>query len=293
MFPIVLAHGIARFDILREKLDARLNLPSTQLDDELQYFRNVRTFLAANGFHNVVNTNVDFAGSVERRAGELKQQIEHLLPGAEKIHIIAHSMGGLDARLMIAEMGMAERVASLTTIGTPHLGTSLADHVIDHGGNLWIELLEKAVRLNLEGAHDLRISTCAIFNERLRDAEAKNGVVYQTYASFEERKDVFLPLVLSWTFIHDHQGNNDGLVPVSSQKWQSELIASDGTRKLIAQHEFPFPADHLNQCGWWDLSEAQNPFFHGTFTQQRANYEMKVKNLYLEIARGLQNLENR
>src|SRR5688500_10319731 len=145
MFPIVLAHGIARFDILREKIDERLNLPPTQLDDELQYFRNVRTYLAANGFPDVVSTNVDFAGSVEQRADELKDRIDELLPDAEKIHIIAHSMGGLDARLMIAEKGMAERVASLTTIGTPHLGTSLADHVINEGGGLLIRSEERRV----------------------------------------------------------------------------------------------------------------------------------------------------
>lgn len=291
MFPIVLAHGIARFDILREKIDQRLDLPPTALDDELQYFRNVRTYLAANGFPQAVNTNVNFAGSVERRAEGLKNQIDALLPEAEKIHIIAHSMGGLDARLMIAEMGMAERVASLTTIGTPHLGTSLADHVISQGGSLWIDFLQKAVRLNLDGFNDLRITACEAFNRRLADAEAKNNVVYQTYSSFEEGNDMFLPLFPSWAYIRAVEGRNDGLVPVSSQKWQSELIASDGTRKTIAQNEFPFPADHLNQCGWWDLSEALSPFFHGTLTQQRINFELRVKNVYLEIAHGLQNIE--
>jgi triacylglycerol lipase len=290
MFPIVLAHGIARFDILREKIDERLNLPPTQLGDELQYFRNVRTYLEANGFREIVNTNVNFAGTVGQRARELKQQIDALLPGAEKVHIIAHSMGGLDARLMIAEMGMADRVASLTTIGTPHLGTSLADHAIDHGGSIWIDLLLQAVRLDLQGFNDLRIDSCAAFNERLRDAEAKNNVVYQTYSSFEAFDDMFVPLMPSWRHIFRHEGDNDGLVPVSSQKWRSEIIASDGTPKQIGQFEFPFPADHLNQCGWWDLSETLNFLFHGSLTQQRANYELKVKNVYLEIARRLENI---
>ena len=49
---------------------------------------------------------------------------------------------------------------------------------------------------------------------------------------------------------------NDGLVTVSSQKWKKELVASDGTPKPVAQNEFPFPADHLNEVGWWDLQEA-------------------------------------
>ena len=69
MFPIVLAHGIARFDILREKIDEKLNLPTNPLDDELQYFKNIRTYLNVNGFPSVSNTNVDFAGSVTLRAG--------------------------------------------------------------------------------------------------------------------------------------------------------------------------------------------------------------------------------
>jgi triacylglycerol lipase len=294
MFPIVLAHGIARFDILREKIDERLNLPPTQLGDELQYFRNVRTFLNANGFPAVFNTDVDFAGPVERRAAELKQQIDDFLArtGAEKAHVIAHSMGGLDARLMIVDLGMAEKVASLTTIGTPHLGTVLADHVINQGGSLWIDFLQKAVRLNLDGFNDLTITACEAFNARARDAEAKNGVFYQTYASFEEGNDMFLPLFPSWAFIRGIEGRNDGLVPVRSQKWESELIASDGTRKPVAQNDFPLPADHLNQCGWWDLSEALNPFFGGSFAQQRINYELKIKNVYLAIAQNLQTIPN-
>ena len=51
------------------------------------------------------------------------------LDGAEhevvigKVNIIAHSLGGLDARQMLTHLGMGSRVASLTTVGTPHRGT--------------------------------------------------------------------------------------------------------------------------------------------------------------------------
>ncbi|CAN5385333.1 hypothetical protein BH10ACI1_BH10ACI1_18110 [soil metagenome] len=294
MFPIVLAHGIARFDILREKLDEELNLSASPLDDELQYFKNIRTYLGANGFPSVFNTNVDFAGSLELRAEQLKNRVNDIIgqTGAAKVHIIAHSMGGLDARKMIVDLDMAEKVASLTTIGTPHLGTILADRVIGHGGSLLIDILQKAVHLNLDGANDLTITACEAFNNRARDSEAKNGIFYQTYSSFEEGNDMFLPLFASWAFIRAMDGRNDGLVPVRSQKWESELVASDGTRKQIIQKEFPFPADHLNECGWWDLAEAVNPFFGGSLTQQKANYELKVKNIYLEIAQNLQNIPN-
>ena len=36
-------------------------------------------------------------------------------------------MGGLDARRLLADPAWRRRVLSLTTIGTPHLGTALAD----------------------------------------------------------------------------------------------------------------------------------------------------------------------
>ncbi len=292
MLPIVLAHGIARFDFLREKLDNELNLLNNPLDDELQYFKNIRTYLGANGFPSVFNTNVNFAGSVDLRAAQLKIRVDEIVAetGAEKVHIIAHSMGGLDARRMIVDLGMAEKIASLTTVGTPHLGTILADHVINRGGSLWIDFLNKAVKLNLNGFRDLTITACEAFNSRAETGEAKNDVFYQTYSSFEEGNNMFLPLVPSWFFIRHNDGRNDGLVSVRSQQWKSDLVAADGTIKSVVQREFPLAADHLNQVGWWDWQEAVNLLFGGSFINQKTNYEGQIKNIYLGIAEGLQNI---
>src|SRR5204862_5513379 len=46
---------------------------------------------------------------------------------APRVNVIAHSMGGLDARYAIARLGAADKIASLVTIGTPHHGTPLAE----------------------------------------------------------------------------------------------------------------------------------------------------------------------
>lgn len=294
MFPIVLAHGIARFDILRQLVHDELNLPPNPLEDELQYFKNVRTLLNNNGFSLVSNTNVEFAGSLKMRAAELKSHVEGILgqSGADKVHIIAHSMGGLDARMMIVDLGMADRVASLTTIGTPHLGTVLADRVLGFGGKLLIKALRDAIRLDLDGFKDLTTSACGDFNRRARDAEAKNDVFYQVYSSYDEGAQMFLPLIGSWTLIRAFEGRNDGLVSVRSQMWESELIASDGMRKQIIQREFPFRADHLNQTGWWNLSETLDGQIGGNPLQEKLDYERQVRNIYLEIAQNLQNLSN-
>jgi triacylglycerol lipase len=285
--PIVLAHGIARFDILLEILRKKANLPETKLDDRFQYFKGIKTHLEAHGF-TVFHPNQDFAGPVDLRAEQLRARVNEALAitGAEKVHLIGHSMGGLDARHMIVDKGMADQVAGLTTIGTPHHGTVLADHLIEHGGVFLMDSLRRLI--NLDGFADLTVAACESFNRRAEDSEARNNVVYQTYASAEDGHLVFAPLVPSWMFIRDREGRNDGLVPFKSQQWQRELIAGDGFRKTIVQKEFPVPADHLNQVGWWDPQEAMNPkvLFTGVF-KQAADYERKIRDLYLEIAQQL------
>jgi len=45
--------------------------------------------------------------------------------------LVAHSMGGLDARHLIARLDPDRRVKSLVTVGTPHLGTPLASWLLD------------------------------------------------------------------------------------------------------------------------------------------------------------------
>lgn len=285
--PIVLAHGIARFDVLLELLRNRLQLPQTELGDGFQYFKGITSHLEAHGFR-VFHPNQDFAGSVDLRAQQLRARVDETLAvtGAKKVHIIAHSMGGLDARHMIVDKGMADRVASLTTIGTPHLGTILANRLIENGGDFLQHVLRPI--LNLDGFDDLQTGVCDEFNRRAEHQEATNTVIYRTVASAEDLHLVFTPLVPSWIFIRDHAGRNDGLVPVASQSWTRELIADDGRRKAIAQSEFPFPADHLNQVGWWDPQEAANPRkLFQSVVKQKHDYEREVRDVYLRIAQSL------
>jgi triacylglycerol lipase len=285
--PIVLAHGIARFDFLLEKLRERFHFPETELGDRFQYFKSIKTHLESHGFR-VFHPNEDFAGPVDLRAGQLQSRVNEVLAttGAQKVNIIAHSMGGLDARHMIVDKGMADKVATLVTIGTPHLGTILADHVIDHGGFFLKEGLRPIV--NLKGFDDLRITACEEFNRRAEHQEATNDVNYRTFAGAEDLAMVFAPLVPAWIFIRDHAGRNDGLVPVSSQAWKNELIANDGRRKPVDQKEFPVAADHLNEVGWWDPQETANPLklLHSRF-KQKEDYESKVRDVYLQIAQSL------
>src|SRR5207237_2783185 len=64
---------------------------------------------------------------------KLAEQISRRFPHGE-VHIIAHSMGGLDARYLLAQnlqcLVDRGRVVSLSTIATPHRGSPVADLLV-------------------------------------------------------------------------------------------------------------------------------------------------------------------
>jgi triacylglycerol lipase len=122
---IVLAHGFLGFDKL---LPGPLPSP--------HYFNGVAAHLTNQG-HNVIEAKVDAIGSVKDRGDQLAEILRNAMPG-EPLHIIAHSMGGLDARHAITNRkDIVTRVKTLVTIGTPHLGSEVADAVVSKVGPLF------------------------------------------------------------------------------------------------------------------------------------------------------------
>jgi triacylglycerol lipase len=213
--PIVLVHGLLGFD--RVKVG-----PFTLL----RYFPGIEDALLAAGFPVCV-PNLSKTRGVAHRAGELKRCILGRFPD-QKVHVIAHSMGGLDARYMISRLGMDERVRSLTTIGTPHHGSAFAD---------WGQRrLGRSVKpfLNFWGIptdafDDLTSDACARFNEQTPDAP---GVRYASVAGNCPRE--LLPRLSLWSadLVTDADGPNDGIVSVRSAAWGETVEVWD--------------ADHMN-----------------------------------------------
>ena len=301
-YPIVLAHGIAPFDSLRQRLVEVFRVEA-RVPDHLHYFRNIASHLRSKGFREVEHTRVSFAGPVARRAQELQEDIAGVLKrtNREKVHVIAHSMGGLDARHMIVKLGMDTRVASLTTIGTPHRGSSLADWGEQNGGERVVEKFQGI--LDLGGFLNLTTKFCEGLNAELEPAEAANRVFYQTYSSSDEEGNVFLPLHWTWKIINEAEqrvegrdGRNDGLVGLASQKWGPGFAGSAGKIKF-EQREFPVPADHLNQVGYWTPSQLRgklraaggwNPLaWLKALLNAPREYENQIKGVYEAIAKDV------
>jgi len=291
-YPIVLAHGIARPDYLIDSIFRTLNLSLYDfsfVSDRFHYFKGIASHLKKHGF-KVHHSSVSFAAGLETRASDLKSEVNKILEksGKKKVHIIGHSMGGLDARHMIVHERMADKVASLTTIGTPHLGTPVADVALEQGVDSLIGRFKAF--LNLEGIRNVTISACREWNTETEAEEAANDVFYQTYSSSKDEKHVFLPFQISWKIIRDREGPNDGLVSVKSQRWKKKLSSGNdkGVLKTITQHDFPINADHLDQIGWWNLNEIHKAgWWNLKALREKNKHEDIIRDVYLGIAESV------
>ena len=210
LYPILLVHGTGFRD-----------------QKGLGYWGRIPKALEARGAR-VFFGGQDGWGTVEHNAAVLKQRVEEVLAQthSEKVHLIAHSKGGLDVRYMVTSLGMAPRVASVTTISTPHHGSRTMDAFFSMPRwmfrlaaffvNGWFRLLGDK--------HPDFFSTCDQFTtawaEKFnRENPDMPGVYYRSYAGVMSswRSDCFM-----WwqnLVIGRVEGENDGLVTAASAQW--------------------------------------------------------------------------
>jgi len=215
-YPVVLVHGIARNDSGRG----------------VHPWGRISRILRDNGVE-VYYGNTDAWGDIKSNAELLKTTVDTILEntGHEKVNIIAHSKGGIDARYFIWKYGYGNRVASLTTVATPHGGSEMADFFFD------LEVIQNdSLRRSLQTIgrlfgdvnpdmystnHDLTTRNMKEFNENIT---ADPGVYYQSVYSVMNNSmdDPFF--YRSHSYIKNISGNNDGLVSERSARWGNNII---------------------------------------------------------------------
>ncbi|KAJ2818817.1 hypothetical protein GGI24_004981 [Coemansia furcata] len=120
--PMVLCHGLYGFDVRGPE-----KLPLLQV----HYWRGIREALEGAGA-KVVIAKVPGTGGVRERAHQLDSLLASRLP-QEKVNIVGHSMGGLDARYLITHVNpKSYSVGTLTTVCTPHRGSPFMDWCRDY-----------------------------------------------------------------------------------------------------------------------------------------------------------------
>ncbi|MFO0969035.1 MAG: hypothetical protein U0793_26070, partial [Gemmataceae bacterium] len=200
----------------------------------ISYFPGIRGLIEAAGNRVLVPRLTSTAG-VPHRAAELKDFIDRHSPN-EPVHLVAHSMGGLDARYMISCLGMEQRVLSLTTMGTPHRGTAFADW-----GIYWLEgfvgpILE-LLGMKKEGFYDVTTTNCRLFNERVPD---RPGVRYFSVAGEHNGSFLAPEWLLPYHIVKKAEGPNDGVVSIESSRWGEHLDVWEGDHLSLVNWLHPF-----------------------------------------------------
>jgi triacylglycerol lipase len=194
------------------------------------------------GQHNVLFPPVQPFGRSEDRAGQLAKAV-HEKQFQGPIHIIGHSMAGLDSRYLIAanHHGLSEpgRIATLTTLSTPHKGSPVADLLL---GSFLSRLFHRAVTGSI-GA--LGIGTGALADLTVESAAKVPNVAlshahisYHSYAATGRMtgKPTAVPLGPTHDYIEKKTGQrNDGLVASESAAY--------------GQFQGTIPCDHADLVG--------------------------------------------
>ena len=210
-YPVVLVHGIGYRD----------NLPL------ISYWGRIPAALRRHGIPVYVST-IEAWAACASNAAALGKELDAVIDksGGGKVNLIAHSKGGLDARFLISRLGYGDRVASLTTVGTPHRGSALADYVVTGFRRFrkqYGALLHIFARLFGDRSPDCSRTldglTVAAMKEFNRAVPDDDRVFYQSLAG-SLKNGVDDPLFyLPYRLLVRREGPNDGLVSVASAAW--------------------------------------------------------------------------
>ena len=253
-WPILLVHGVGFKQA--EKLRLWGRIPET---------------LRAHGARIFISDQ-DAWGSFESNALQLRNAVNRILEDqqAEKINIIAHSKGGIDARVLASMPDMRDRIASITTISSPHHGSKslnwvpfapdLLKRLVSTVADTFLILIGDDNPSFAFVCQSLSASSMQEFNCL---HPAPDTIFMQSYSIVQKKlrtDPFFAPTVLVIRLI---EGENDGLVTKNSAvfgNYQGEINESGSwgfSHVHIVDRSFlPWQYRNLNRDGfdvraWW------------------------------------------
>lgn len=264
-YPVVLCHGLSGFDKLmilpslnyllglsRHTGSRRDYIIANEKGISVEYWFGIKEALEQRGARVMV-AKVPGFGRIEERAGKLnsfiEQEVELMRNESKdavynednrsdrsfkekgekmKVNLVAHSMGGLDARYLIAKLEKQNyQVVSLTTVATPHRGSEMADYVVDAC---------QGIKEHIKLPPSFRQLTTDYLRQFNHDVTDDPKVQYFSYGA-QFTPSWYNVFYGSWAVINRAAGANDGMVSVESAKWGTYL----GTLVNV---------DHLDLINW-------------------------------------------
>ena len=230
-YPLLMVHGIFFRDFKR-----------------FNYWGRIPYELKKNGA-TIYYGNHESAETVEKSAAKLADRIKQVVEetGCEKLNIIAHSKGGLDVKYAIANLDIAQYVASVTTINTPHRGCEFAEYLLNKAPEKSKNAVAAAYNATLrkmgdkspdflEAVGDLTASKCKEISEKADEFDYKaHGIYTQSFGSrMRHAINGAFPLNMSYHLVKYFDGPNDGLVGEPSFRWGEdyEFLSCSGRRGI-------------------------------------------------------------
>ncbi len=152
----------------------------------VDYFYGVRDALESKGVQ-VFEVVLSPVASSEHRALELGSYLHRIVEeqGIQKFHLIVHSQGGLDARVLLSYEYFSSLVVDVITVATPHRGTPVTDALLEEGD---ATLISRTVEWLGEGAAQVLDSNLESPEGSMREAleavsEAGSEKIEHRYAN--------------------------------------------------------------------------------------------------------------
>ncbi|EMJ57934.1 alpha/beta hydrolase family protein [Leptospira interrogans serovar Valbuzzi str. Duyster] len=222
-YPIVLAHGLFGW-----------RNGSTVVD----YWGGNAAYLRNQGAY-VLTPSVTALNSSSSRASQLKTSILAAMAANNytgKVHIIGHSQGGLDARYMVSNLSMSTKVATLTTLNTPHQGSPIANIVAAVIPNWALPYVSTVLNTIIgfvygDSSQNAISALKLLTTDGLKTFNSAtpnvSGVKYFSYGSTISVPDliqhpamgILHPICAIGAPFYGMSIANDGVVPDSSQRW--------------------------------------------------------------------------
>lgn len=251
-YPIILLHGMGYND-----------------EHKLSYWGRIPQIYKERGY-TIHYGHQDSSATTAANAKQIARHLDELFAeeSIDKVNIIAHSKGGLEARYLVSQLGYADKVASITTLSTPHHGSKTVDKLLDFFPKwlvrfvcIFFDLVFKILKDEKPETYNAILTFRTDNSERFNDENPDvAGIFYQSYAFVMKniRSDMLMWLPSLVVKLMD--GENDGLLTPESVKWGEfkGIIRSNSNRGISHGDEIDFrrkPFCNQNGDGISDIIE--------------------------------------
>ncbi|GBF50581.1 lipase [Leptospira ryugenii] len=224
---IALVHGILGFDDTKGLAGGLV-----------KYWGGLDSYLRSQGA-KVTTPGSSATNSIPVRAQQIQSAVNSWMAsnGCTKVQLVGHSQGGLVIRYMVSNLGFASKTATITTVNSLHRGAPMADIVLavipgwlQPFANSALSLLAKLVYRDgrpqdvIAMGRSLTVSYVNTFNSSSPNVSGKKYYSYgsaMAWADLIQHPLMALTHPITWAggLFYGLGGTNDGVVPLTSQRW--------------------------------------------------------------------------